>query len=117
MAEGGQQRNEEILKLLRGWQEKETSPIVRWAWAGESTEKESNQEEVKGESGEEKKATRGIRWADCEDDEGNQKEEQEKGKQTRQETEQEELMSEKPPGLEQKEESKQEAREDEESRA
>ena len=48
-AEGEQQRNEEkeeILRLLRGWQEKETSPIMRWAWADESTEEEeSNQEE------------------------------------------------------------------------
>ena len=45
--EGEQQCSEEkqeILKLLRGWQEKETSPIVRWAWADESTEEESNQE-------------------------------------------------------------------------
>ena len=73
MAEGKQQRNEEkeeILKLLRGWQEKETSPIMRWAWADESTEEESNLEEVREESGEEeKKETRGMRWADCEDDE------------------------------------------------
>ena len=48
MTEGEQQRNEEkeeILKLLRGWQERETSPVVRWAWADESTEEESNQEE------------------------------------------------------------------------
>ena len=46
MAEGEQQCNEEkedILKLLRGWQERETSPIVRWAWADESTEEQSNQ--------------------------------------------------------------------------
>ena len=59
IAEGEQQRNEEreeILKLLRGWQEKETSPFVRWAWADESTEEESNQEEVMEESGEEETA-------------------------------------------------------------
>ena len=52
MSEGEQQRNEEkeeILKLLRGWQEKETSPIMRWAWADESTEEESNLEEVREE--------------------------------------------------------------------
>ena len=29
-----------------------------------------NQEELREESGEEKKETRGMRWADCEDDEG-----------------------------------------------
>ena len=48
-----------------------------------------------------------MRWADCEDGEGKEEEEkeQEKEKETRQETEQEELTSEKPPGLEQKEES------------
>ena len=56
-----------------------------------------NQEEVREESGEEKKETRGMRWADCEDDEGKEKEEQEKEKETRQETEQEELTSQKPP--------------------
>ena len=58
MAEGEQERNEEkeeILKLLRGWQEKETSPIVRWALADESAEEEINQEEVREGSGEEKK--------------------------------------------------------------
>ena len=79
MAEGEQQCNEEkeeILKLLRGWQERETSPIVRWAWADESTEEESNQEEVREESGEEKKETRGMRWAYCEDGEEKEKEEQ-----------------------------------------
>ena len=43
------------MKLLRGWQERETSPFVRWAWADESTEEESNQEEVREESGEEEK--------------------------------------------------------------
>ena len=46
MAEGEQQRieeKEEILKLLRGWQERKTSPIVRWAWTDENTEEESNQ--------------------------------------------------------------------------
>ena len=66
MAEGEQQCNEEkeeILKLLRGWQERETSPIVRWAWADESTEEESNKEEVRRE---EKTETRWMRWADCE---------------------------------------------------
>ena len=33
--ESEQQRNEEkeeILKLLRGWQQREASPVVRWAW-------------------------------------------------------------------------------------
>ena len=73
-AEGEQQRNEEkeeILKLLRGWQEKETSPIMRWAWVDESTEDESNQE-----NGEEKKETRGMSWADCEDHEGEKDEEE-----------------------------------------
>ena len=112
MAEGEQQCNEEkeeILKLLRGWQEKETSPIVRWALADESAEEEINQEEVREGSGEEKKETRGMRWADCEDNEGKEKEEQEKEKETRQETEQEELTNEEPPGLEEREESKQEA--------
>ena len=116
MAEGEQQRNEEkeeILKLLRGWQEKETSPIVRWALADESAEEEINQEEVREGSGEEKKETRGMRWADCEDDEGKEKEEQEKEKETMQETDQEELTDEEPPGLEEMEESKQEAHEEE----
>ena len=64
------------------------------------------------ESGEEKKETRGMRWADCEDDEGKEQEEQET----------KELTSEKPPGLEQKEDEErekraQEACEDEERRA
>ena len=54
MTEGNEEK-EEILKLLRGWQEKETNPIVRWALADESTEEESNQEEVREESGEEEK--------------------------------------------------------------
>ena len=83
MAAGGQQCNEE--------------------------KEEINQEEVKEESGEEKKETRGMRWADCEDDEGKEKEEQET----------KELTSETPPGLERKEESKQEAQEarEEERRA
>ena len=72
MAEGNEEK-EEILKLLRGWEEKKTSPIVRWALADESTEEESNQE-----NGEEKKETQGMKWADCEDDEGEKnKEEQE----------------------------------------
>ena len=80
MAEGGQQCNgkkEEILKLLRRWQEKETSPIVRWAWADESTEEESNQEKVREERGEEKQKTLRMRWADCEDGEEKEKEEKE----------------------------------------
>ena len=49
MAEGNEEK-EEILKLLRGREEKEMTPIVRWALADESTEEESNQE-----NGEEKK--------------------------------------------------------------
>ena len=98
------EEKEEIVKLLRGWQDRETSPIVRWALADESTEEEINQEEVREESGEEKKETRGMRWADCEDDEGKDKEEQEKEKETRQETDQEELTNEEPPGLEEREE-------------
>ena len=54
-----------------------------------------------------KRETRGMRWADCEDDEGKEEEEreQEKEKETRQETRQEELTNEKPPGSEQREES------------
>ena len=52
MAEGNEEK-EEILKLLRGWQEEETSPIVRWALADECTEEESNQEEVREERREE----------------------------------------------------------------
>ena len=125
MAEGNEEK-EEILKLLRGWQEKETSPIVRWALADESTEEERNQEEVREESGEEeKKETRGMRWADCEESEGKEKEEQEtkeerpeqaeskkeqkqegereneaeeKQGQEEEEARQEELTNEKPPG-------------------
>ena len=62
-AEGEQHRNkekEEILRLLGEWQERETSPIVRWAWADENREAESTEEEEeKGESGEEE-----MRWAD-----------------------------------------------------
>ena len=67
----------------------------------------------------ERRETRGMRWADCADDErkGEEEREQETEKDTRQETRQEELTRRKPPGLEQREESKQEAREDEESRA
>ena len=38
---------------------------------------EINQEEVREDSGEEKKETRGMRWADRKDDEGKEKEEQE----------------------------------------
>ena len=58
----------------------------------------------------ERRETRGMRWADCEDDEGKEEEErkQEKEKETRQETGQEELTSEKLPGLEQREESEHE---------
>ena len=56
---------------------------------------------------EEKRETRGLRWADCEEER-----EQEKEKETRQETGQEELMSEKPPGLEQSEESEHERKEE-----
>ena len=74
MAKGEQQRNEEkeeILRLLGEWQESVTSPIVLWAWTEENTEEESKQEEARGESSEEEKGeTRGMRWADCEDDEG-----------------------------------------------
>ena len=56
---------------------------------------------------EEKRETRGMRWTDCEDDEGKKEKdrEQEKEKETRQETGQEELTNEKPPGSEQREES------------
>ena len=60
--------------------------------------------------------TQGMRWADYEDDEGTEQEEQETEK-GRQEEAKQELTSETPPGLEQKEENKQEAREDEQSRA
>ena len=84
MAEGNEEK-EEILKLLRGWEEKETSPIVKRAVADESTEEESNQE-----NGEEKKETREMKWADCEDDEGEKnKEEQEAERKQEQEQEQE----------------------------
>ena len=79
MAEGNEEK-EEILKLLRGWEEKKTSPIVRWALADESTEEESNQE-----NGEEKKETRGMRWADCEDDEGEKNKEEQETEAERQE--------------------------------
>ena len=53
------------------------SPIVRWAWADENTEEENAEEQERGESGEEKKEIPGMRWADCEDGEGKEKEEQE----------------------------------------
>ena len=46
--EGEQQRNEEkeeILRLLGEWQERETSPIVRWAWADEIRETENTEEQ------------------------------------------------------------------------
>ena len=75
----------------------------------------------------ERRETRGMRWADCEDDERQEEEEreQETEKERRQETGQEELTSENPPGLEQKEDERkeekekraQEAREDAERRA
>ena len=84
MAEGNEEK-EEILKLLRGWQEEETSPIVRWALADENTEGESNQEEVREESGEEeKKETRGMRLTDCEDDEGEKTKEEQETEEARQ---------------------------------
>ena len=52
------------------WQEKESSPIVRWAWGDKNREAESTKEE-KGESRDEDKAeTQGMRCADCDDDEG-----------------------------------------------
>ena len=52
----------------------------------------------------ERRETRGMRWADCENDERQEEEEreQETEKETRQESRQEELTSEKPPGLKQK---------------
>ena len=125
MAESKQQRNEEreeILKLLRGWQEKETSPIMRWAWADESTEEESNQE-----NGEGKKETRGMRWADCEDDEGEKdKEEQETPGERQQEQEieeerqeearQEEVESKKEQEAKRKQEQEQEGEREKEQR-
>ena len=81
VAKGEQQRNEEkkeILRLLGEWQERETSPIVRWASANENTEEERNQDDVREESGEEEKEeTRGMRWADCEDDNGKEEKQQE----------------------------------------
>ena len=50
VAESEQQRNEEeILKLLRGWQKTEATPVVRWAWADDSNER---QEEPVGEEDE-----------------------------------------------------------------
>ena len=63
--------------------------------------------------------TRGMRWADCEDDERQEEEEreQETEKETWQESGQEELTSEKPAGLEQKEESEHERKEEKERRA
>ena len=45
------QRNEEkeeILRLLGEWQERETSPIVRWAWADEISEEAKAQEGHEG---------------------------------------------------------------------
>ena len=47
IAECEQQRNEEreeMLKLLRGWQEKETGPVVRWAWADDINERQEEPE-------------------------------------------------------------------------
>ena len=62
---------------------------------------------------EKKRETRGMRWADCEDDERQEEEEreQETEKETKQKTGQEELTSEEPPGLEQREESEHERKE------
>ena len=56
--------------------------------------------------------TQGMRWADCDDDEGKEEEEREREtwKETKEETE---MASEEPPGSEQIEESNQEAREEE----
>ena len=230
LTEDEQQRNEEkeeILRLLGEWQERETSPIVKWAWADE-TEVESTQqvensvtdeeqenkrtmtseekekkhwEEVRklletvekeemelemmlqeemeheeqrgrvapnmGAGGshpqatsdprKKKKETRVLRWADREDDEGKEEEEQEQvafelvgleidggerkseveGKKeeeqegeeetegekeqeqeqkTREEKGQDELTTQKPPGLEANEESEHEGKEEEEQR-
>ena len=47
-----QQRNEEkeeIQRLLRGWRTRETSPIVRWAWADYIDEEHERQEEPEEE--------------------------------------------------------------------
>ena len=155
MAEGEQQRNEEkeeILKLLRGWQEMETSPIMRWAWADESTEGESNQEneddreDDEGEEDKEEQETAGERQQEAgrqqeqemeeerqeeaRQEEAESKKEQEAKRKQEQEQEgdgekeveekkeqeeggrQEELTNEEPPGLKQREESKQEAHEE-----
>ena len=52
-AEGEQQRNEkkkEIPMLLRGWQEMETSAVVRWAWADDIGEEHESQEDPEEES-------------------------------------------------------------------
>ena len=51
--EGEQQLNEEkeeILRLLRGWQDRETSPVVRGAWADDIGEEHERQEELEEES-------------------------------------------------------------------
>ena len=73
------------------------------------------------ETEERRKRARRPRWTDCEDDEGKEEEEQEtrekkeqeKEKETGPETGHKEQTSEKPPGLEQRVESEQEAREEE----
>ena len=52
-AEGEQHRSEEqdeILRLLRGWQERETGFVVRWAWADDIGEERERQEEPEEES-------------------------------------------------------------------
>ena len=65
-----------------------------------------------------RRETRRMRWADCENVERKEEEEREQDteKETKQEIGQEELTSEKPPGLEQKEESEHERKEEEEKR-
>ena len=67
-----------------------------------------------GKKEEEKKETRVLSWADCNDEEVEENEEEvEQEKETRQE---QELTGEKPPGLEANEESEHEVKEDEEQR-
>ena len=65
----------------------------------------------------ERRETQGMRWADCEDDDGKEEEEREQEKETKQETGQEEMTSEEQPGLEQREESEHERKKEEERRA
>ena len=51
--EGQQQLNEEkeeILRMLRRWQDRETSPVVRRAWADDIGEEHEKQEELEEES-------------------------------------------------------------------